>query len=155
VNFHEISHIRLNHGLKETQTRKCLVNVVLNRFRCVMWRWIRYYIHISSLITTSVNAQWFQNRSQKSKVYLVNLLDFEIQMSMAEFKSYFLHSDIRQLQTSRCFTNKIFQRVHNLLQRFISSINKLIISCWKLWTCMKSSIAGLIMARRKHKQENL
>jgi len=93
MNFHEISHIWLDHGQKETQTRKCLVNVVLNQFCCVIWRWIRYYIHISSLITASVNALWFQNDSQKAKVYLVNLPNFEIEMDMAEFVSHF-HLDI-------------------------------------------------------------
>jgi len=41
------------------------------------------------IITASVNALWFQNDSQKAKVYLGNLPDFEIEMNMAEFRSYF------------------------------------------------------------------
>jgi len=32
---------------------------------------------------------WFQNDSQKTKVYLLNLPDFEIEMNLAEFISYF------------------------------------------------------------------
>jgi len=88
MNFLEISHIQLDHGQKETQARKCLVNVVLNRFCCVIWRWIRYKIQMSSFITASVNAQWFQNRSQKAKVYLVNLLDFLDSIEYGSFTSY-------------------------------------------------------------------
>jgi len=54
---------------------------------------------MSSFITATVNALWFQNDSQKAKVYLGNLPDFEIQMSMAEFRAYF-YSHIQQLRTS-------------------------------------------------------
>jgi len=30
MNVHEISHIWLDHGQKETQTRKCLVNKIIS-----------------------------------------------------------------------------------------------------------------------------
>jgi len=40
--------------------------------------------------TASVNAMWFKNRSQKSNVYLINMPDFEIQISEDELRSYFL-----------------------------------------------------------------
>jgi len=75
-----------------------------------------------SLFTTSVNALLFQNRSQKAEVYLVNLPDFEIQMSKAELRSYFF---IRHITA----TNKYkFHKLDNLtsshiLKRIISLIN--------------------------------